>query len=203
MREEGVSSSVVSDSRVEMALDEATRFIDRVTGWFFEPREMTISLDGNGAPTIETPVPCIELEHITESEEQIDVEEVEVIGAPVQYGDCYPRLRRTDDHVFPAGRGNVVVSGVWGYTEEDGSRYGRTPLEIRRACLLLAMRLLPKLGDLNATNEARNRWRVIEEKTRDQSYKLKPLGTSVGFTGDPEIDGILIRYSRPFGMGAA
>ena len=78
---------------------------------------------------------------------------------------------------------------------------GRTPLAIRRACVLMVLRWLPELAGPES-EDARNRWRVIEERTRDQSFKLDKL-TEVGpFTGDPEIDRNLLRYRRPMAMGA-
>ena len=68
--------------------------------------------------------------------------------------------------------------------------------------MLLVLRWLSPLADDDG--EARHRWRILEERTRDQSYKLdRAPGTSRVFTGDPEIDGILLRYLRPHGLGAA
>ena len=103
--------------------------------------------------------------------------------------------------MFPKAAGNVEAAGTWGYTEDDGTPQGRTPAEIRRACMLLVLRWLSPLGTDDA--ETRNRWRIIEERTRDQSYKLDRVQQSGAFTGDPEIDGILGRFQRPFGLGAA
>jgi hypothetical protein len=91
---------------------------------------------------------------------------------------------------------------VWGYTEYDGTPLGRTPSEIRRACMLLALRGVPPLGD-DAAWDARNRWRLVSERTRDQSYQLSPADAFGALTGDPEADRILKRYRRPAGLGAA
>ena len=99
--------------------------------------------------------------------------------------------------------GSVELEGVFGYTEEDGTDLGRTPLEIRRACILLVIRLLPRLGDIDAVDDARNRWRLLSERTRDQSYTLAPLRREGELTGDIAIDDILARYMRPAGLGAA
>ena len=97
----------------------------------------------------------------------------------------------------------MELSGLWGYTEPDGTPEGRTPPAIRRACMLLVLRWLSPLGDEDAAGDARNRWRIVEERTRDQSYKLAPVRGSGAFTGDPEIDAILARNRRPLGLGAA
>ena len=64
----------------------------------------------------------------------------------------------------------------------------------------MVMRLLPPLADTDVTEDARNRWRIIEERTRDQSYKLDRAAPGP-LTGDPDIDRILLRYRRPMAMG--
>ncbi len=205
LRAEGVTEAQASDDRLLALIDEAGRLIDRVTGWFFEPRSMTFILDGRGAPSIEPPAPSIRLDRLAigGSDVSLDPDDLLVVGAPIQPGFDGPRLTLRHGRRFPRGRGNVEAEGLWGYTEDDGSPNGRTPLEIRRACMLLVLRALPPLGDADAVGDARNRWRIIEERTRDQSYRLDRVAQPGPFTGDPEIDGILARYRRPAGMGAA
>ena len=48
LRAEGVLESEASDERLEALLEEASGTIDRMTGWWFEPRELMIRLDGRG-----------------------------------------------------------------------------------------------------------------------------------------------------------
>ncbi|MCP4678734.1 MAG: hypothetical protein GY854_25135 [Deltaproteobacteria bacterium] len=207
MRAEGVTVAQASDERLGALIDEATMIIDQLTGWFFEPRVMRLYLDGPGTRSIEPPYPPIRVMRLTVDgkERSRDAEDLLVVGAPVQPGFYAPRLTLLDGTVFPKGDGNVSVRARWGYTEDDGSSNGRTPLAIRRACMMLVLRNLPLLADEDEVADARNRWRVIEEKTRDQSYKLDkttgPTG-SAALTGDPEIDTILLRYRRPSGLGA-
>lgn len=204
LRDEGVSVAQASDARLLALIDEAGRAIDSFTGWFFEPRNLTLRLDGRGTPSIEPPVPPIELTQLTVGGSEVSVAPVDlvVVGAPVQPGFDGPRLTRTRGRMFPKAAGNVEASGSWGYTEDDGTPQGRTPVEIRRACMLLVLRWLSPLGTDDA--EARHRWRIIEERTRDQSYKLDRVsGGGSTFTGDPDIDGIVGRYRRPPGLGAA
>ena len=93
-----------------------------------------------------------------------------VVGAPVGPGFDAPRLTWRYAR-FPRGFGNVVVGGRFGFTEPDGTPEGRTPPAIRRACVLVVLRGLDALGG-DAGFDARNRWRLVEERTRDQSYKL-------------------------------
>ena len=204
LRDESVSVAQASDDRLRALIDEAGRSIDSFTGWFFEPRRLTLRLDGRGTPTIEPPVPPIELLELKVGGTALSLApgDLLVVGAPVGPSFDGPRLARKSGFVFPRGEGNVEATGVWGYTEDDGSNHGRTPREIQQACMLLVLRWLSPLAFDDA--EARQRWRIVEERTRDQSYRLAPAtGARMAFTGDPDIDGILARYRRPPRLGGA
>ena len=98
----------------------------------------------------------------------------------------------------------MAAEGLWGFTEDDGTPTGRTPPAIRRATMLLVLRSMAPLSD-DASFEARSRWRIIEERTRDQSYRLDPARAAIAasLTGDPEIDAFLALYVRPTPLGAA
>ena len=174
MRSEGISPEQAGDERLGAHINEATRAIDRVTGWFFEPRAAVYRLDGRGAASIELPAPPIRLDVLAIDGDALptDPEDLVVIGAPVQPGFDGTRITLRHGRRFPRGQGNITVEGLFGYTEDDGSPHGRTPLEIRRACMMLVLRGLPPLGDADGAADARNRWRILEERTRDQSYKL-------------------------------
>lgn len=205
LRDEGVSVAQASDDRLLALIEEASRAIDSFTGWFFEPRSLTLRLDGRSTPSLELPVPPIRLDRLALGQSDISTapDDLVIVGAPVQPGFDAPRITRTHKRVFPKGSGNVTAEGLWGYTEDDGSPEGRTPLEIRRACMLLVLRWLSPLAE--GDTEARSRWRILEERTRDQSYKLDRVASGIvaSFTGDPDIDGIVARYRRPPGLGAA
>ena len=205
LRAEGVTVAEASNPRLRDLLDEATSLIDRVTGWFFEPRLATLRLDGRGAPSLELPVPPIRVDQliVTGAELSLAFDDLVVVGAPVSPGFDSPRLTLRHGRRFPRGRGNVLVEGLWGFTEADGTPEGRTPPAIRRACMLLVLRSLAPLAD-NAAFEARSRWRIIEERTRDQSYKLdRAAASNATLTGDPEVDALLAPYVRPAPLGAA
>lgn len=206
LRAEGVTAAEASDARLELLLDEASQLIDRVTGWFFEARSLTLQLSGRGAPSLELPVPPIRLDRLLlgSVELSLDPSQLLVVGAPIQPGFDGPRVTRRHGRVFPRGHGNVVAEGLWGFTEQDGTPTGRTPPAIRRATMLLVLRSMAPLAD-DASFEARSRWRIIEERTRDQSYRLDPSKTSAAasLTGDPEVDALVGLYVRPAPIGAA
>jgi hypothetical protein len=221
LRAEGVSTAAAADDRLTSLLAEACPVIDRVTGWFFEPRPATFYLDGRGSRSIEPPVPAIRLDRLVIhgghrpfaihgrtvpfdllGAVPVAPEDIRIVGAPVVEPFEGPSIHLVHWHRFPPGIGNIEVSGLWGYTEADGSPTGRTPLSIRRAAMLLVLRQIPKLAGSESA-DARNRWRLIEERTRDQSYRLAPLDAAGALTGDPEVDQLLYPYRRPFGLGAA
>lgn len=204
LRDEGLAASQLSDARADDLLDEASRFVDACTGWVFEPRPWTFVMDGRGTPTIEPPLPPIALSGLTTDGRPLSLApgNLHVVGAPVGPGFEGPRLTRRHGQVFGRGEGNVVAEGIWGYTESDGTPFGRTPRSIRRATLLLVLRWSAPLGEEDAVAEARDRWRIVEERTRDQHYKLGPIPHGP-LTGDPEIDTLLLRFRPPAQLGAA
>ena len=86
LRGEGITEAQASDARLQTLIEEATAAIDRITGWFFEPRELTVYMDGRGNPSIEPPYPPINLVELTMNERLLNLDngEVVIIGAPVQ-----------------------------------------------------------------------------------------------------------------------
>jgi hypothetical protein len=218
VRAEGVSSASAADARVLALIDEATRTIDRVTGQYFESRQATYRFDGRGTPTIELPVPPIRLSSLRVDYEgrqpfpflsgypfefSLDPTSLVIVGAPVRPNFDGARLTMRHGLFFPKGHGNVSAEGAWGYTEDDGTPGGCTPPAVKRACILLVLRGLLPLAD-DAAFEARSRWRILEERTRDQSYRLDAnRGGGLWLTGDPEVDTLLTPYVRVSPLGAA
>lgn len=203
LRAEGVTEAQADDVRLGKLIWAASTEIDRVTGWFFEPRDARFVLDGRGTPTLELPVPPIRLDELLVwgSPSSLDPASILVVGAPVGAGFDVPRITRRGG-IFPRGRGNIELVGRFGFTEADGSPEGTVPPLIYRACVLLVLRWLDPMAE-EAAFDARNRWRLLEERTRDQSYKLSPHGLTLGLSTDPELDAILQRYRRPAPIGAA
>jgi len=203
IRDEGFSIAEISDERARRALDEASAMIDAVTGQFFAPRALSLVLEGRGAPSLWLPVPILRLDSLVVQGApwSTDEDDLAIVGGPVTPGADGPRLTRHWG-VFPRGA-SIRVEGLWGYTEPDGTPRGRTPLAIRRACLLLLTRLASPLAN-DASTDARTQWRIVEERTRDQSIRLAdPSARAPVLTGDAEIDGLLWPYTRRPGFGAA
>jgi len=105
--------------------------------------------------------------------------------------------------VWLPGTQNIILEGLFGYTEPDGTLVGTTPELIRHVTKLLVLRELPVMTDLSRREERQRRWRLVSERTRDQGYSLEALQAQGAFTGDREIDVILASFSRPPQLGAA
>ena len=104
------------------------------------------------------------------------------------------------DLFFPSGVQNVNVTGLFGFTDPDGSPCGCTPEQIRWATTLLVAREVPKLA--SDDRDEIKRHRMLSEKTRDQSYQLQ-AATEGALTGDRSIDDLLLPYFRPIQLGSA
>ncbi len=201
LRAEGVTIAQADDVRLARLIEEASALIDRLTGWFFAPRERALRMSGRGTAALEPPVPPIRLDRLVVGGVELPIAEVVIVGAPVEPGFDAPLLALRGG-VFPRGVANVEAMGLWGYTEPDGTPFGRTPPAIRRATMLLVRQWLAPLLSADA-DDARLRARLIEERTRDQSYRLAPMSSDAALVGDPDLADLLAPYCRPMGLGAA
>jgi hypothetical protein len=112
-----------------------------------------------------------------------------------------PSLRQN----FPRSAQNVSVTGLFGYTDPDGTPLGRTPDSIRQATMLLVRRELGSLSDGDTTFDLQEGHRVKRIKTRDQEieYSDERMDGALTVTGDGAIDRLLSMYIRPIRLGAA
>lgn len=225
LRAEGVTDAAASDARLESLIALAGSYIERVTGRFFEPRAQVLRVDGTGSRVLPLGHPIVRVDailidsspfspgdlpidpdfyrvynrHLTQGlllPDDRDHPRIELVGGE----EPFPGLGRL---AWPRGQQNVEVRGVFGYTEPDGSATGRTPELIRHVTKLLVLRELPLLADLDRREDAQRRWRLTSERTRDQAYTLEALRLTGAFTGDPEIDNVLVAFVRPADFGAA
>ena len=224
----------VSDARLMLALIKASKFIELVTRRFFEPRFLDLAVDGknSGAIQLSAGTPIIGVDtiryattHLLLSSLAADASSYRVYSRHLSEGLLQPDDRNNPkielyglqdymtiyslaDLRFPRGQQNIQVSGVFGYTDPDGSPSGCTPVLLKEAAIRLALRYVSKLTDSNAQQDQRFGWRVTMEKTREQSIQYSPgamgglsAGAAVGaFSGDPFIDNILGLYLAPPGM---
>jgi hypothetical protein len=148
-----------------------------VTGWFFEPRLLTLRLDGARRAEHRAARAAASASTGSYSAARSCRSTFERAASssarPSSPASTARASRCATVACSRVADGNVVVEGLWGFTEDDGTPTGRTPPAIRRATMLLVLRSMAPLAD-DASFEARSRWRIIEERTRDQSYRLDP-----------------------------
>lgn len=222
IRDEGVTVTAYDDARVSSAILLASQLIETFTGRWFEPRSLDFHVDGTGKRSIHLDQPIIEVSELYLDDTAYDlVDDVAVYNRHISEGLLEPddrenpRLelvyplessvyyRAAGLRVFPEGQQNIRIVGTFGYTDPDGTASGKTPDLIRHVCKLIAIRNLAPKGAPVTGVPSSAFWRVSEMKTRDQTIKFSgasasSLGrASVGlYTGDPEIDQILLRYRR-------
>lgn len=223
-------------------IDRATTMIDSICRQWFEPRYAQFVFNGTDHDQLWLDLPICALLALLQDDTVVDLGDVEVynrhltrgqlnpddrMNPKVSYALDYPpgyrgRRRRiyADSALFGAGRKNVLLKGVFGYTELGPGNYagetvtdsqlplsyGQTPAEIKRAALLLALTFMLPAAD---QQDAFLQNRVTQIKTRDQSISFSDMSSSnsgdasFGLTGNIEVDNILMRYSGPLRMGAA
>lgn len=200
MRAEGLPVGRADDDRVADLIAEMSWQIDTVCGWWFEPRDRVLSLDGLGVRSLWLPAPIIRLDEVTVGGVRIDTSTGAVVygGCPTGPQKPLPRLDRAPrGGCWPRGQRNITIRGVFGYTEDNGTAYGRTPFAIRRACEMMVLR-----GARPLDSDADERWRgrIVEQKTNRQMIKFSavdPASAVVAWDDDPEISRLLGRYRRP------
>jgi hypothetical protein len=148
--------------------------------------------------------------HLSQSmhrEDDRDSPRIEMIRHPseVAYPYSYPIASSGNDlrQSRRTGAQQIVVSGVFGYTMRElrGCPVGATPPAIRRANVLLALRDLPKAATQGI--DPSKAQTIKREKTREQEVEYDTgssgqvsSGSYAPFTGDPEIDRLLLSYCK-------
>lgn len=222
----------VTDVNLYRLAARASRMIERVTKRYFTPRYQVVRVGGNSARKLLLGPAIVSLSSVgidTEPTQRgdlvvdlnllriynrhlaqnlIDPDDrndpmIEFVHSDDLYGIRFIPFRGISlrSLAHPIGVQNIHVRGVFGYTDPDGSPWGDTPDLIQHACRLICAREAPKLGT-DAREDAMNRWRVTQEKTRDNTIQLADPRKWGEFFGDPEIDSILVSFVRPPSMGS-
>lgn len=214
----------------QRAIEAASRNVERLTGRFFFPRYMTVKhtvrpdssqvwLDepivGVGAISLEVTGLYI----TTPTEYQLDISLVRVFNRhltnllspddrdnpKIQLVGSTPEGELPTVSRFPEGAKNVLITGVFGYTDPDGGPFGQVPLQLQEVILGLAYRQLQ--DPLGLDPMLQNPGRVKMAKTRDQQIQFDTSGSAgdpgSSLTGDPRLDNILLGYCRPPHVGVA
>lgn len=233
IREQGYAIGTYPDAKVQSAIQRTTSIIDKLCRQWFEPRYKRVSLDAKRIDQLWVKIPIIAIQEAKIDEEVLDLDEFEIYNRHLTHGIVNPD-DRADPRIawgdgrepidvrrlygggrFPKARKSVICRGVFGYTDvgpegyvgETADRsqipitFGVTPEAIKQAATKLTLKYMLTFEDAQDLLKA---GKVIEEKTRDQSYKLASPSTadaSYGLTGDTEVDNILVMYQAPFDIG--
>lgn len=219
LRDEGVPVSVADDARLQLLIARASRYVDKFTQRYFLPRDLVVSLDGTGLRSIHLDIPIVTITAAQIDEVVLDLDDLLIYNRHITQGLTFPDDRedprievRQSLHdverfalgleVFPIGQHNVHLTGVFGYTEPDGSPYGSVPPLICEATKMLVMRELAPKYTAGPLDDWWMSHAIVEMKTRDQTIKfaspstLGPAGPGL-YTGDRRIDNILMQYRLP------
>lgn len=105
--------------------------------------------------------------------------------------------------IFPKGRQNIFFEGVFGYTDPDGTAFGKTPDLIRQVTCRLVTRDLRLDSDACEKLMDKVKFRISSDKEGKSTIKLQNLWLKGAFTGDSELDNILMMFKRPIRIGIA
>jgi len=215
LRDEGLTDTVkYTDAMLNKRIAYWSRQIESWLGRWFEPRSMIIDVDGQGSWELQLDFPIVQVQKVTLLDQEFPITEVytyELADLVVYNRHITQGLIQPDDRedprigniYFPKGRLNVRLQGVFGYTNTVGA----TPVEIERVVTLLVLRDKEGLASPKRNSSLLSGLAgvVLEERTDDHSYKIgaptRSMGTLSYYTGDPEIDQILMTYRRPLHIG--
>ena len=150
-----ITEAAYPDPVVDEAIALAVRVIDQKAGQWFESRDKTLSLTGNGINDLKLPVPAIEITSVTIDEEELDSEYYKI----KKTADGVNRFLRHKLGVWPQDS-EIEVEGRFGKVEEDES----VPPEAKRLCMILAVKFLKDEADQPDFKS---------ERFKDHSYTLQ------------------------------
>ena len=210
VRDEGLSAAVADDARVTALIREASEWIDRMAGWWFEERTQTLRLDGKGTRWLHLPAPILEVTEVRRVYRQASPDQSSVLDDDlyVVYDRADPddrwnaKLTLYEGMSWEDGLQNYEVDGTFGFVDDDGAGGTETPLPIRRACMLLVVRNASGIATAGgAMSSLGGDVRSITVQGRSQTWGGPTSAQTL--SGLPEVDRILAQYRAPMSMVAA
>lgn len=226
----GLSVGEYTVKQVRGALAKSTALLERWTGRRFRAEYRAIKVDGGGGMKVRLREPVIAVEKIELEDDSLSYStllaweyNLHVYNRHIRCGQLNP-----DDRINPRieyantfrpmgavgyfgdGSQDIKVTGVFGYTEPDGSPTGSTPAVVRDLAIAVALLNVDGAGGPEAW-KTKNKWKLTEERTRDQTVKYGGGGSQNGsmyvgpgstayFTGDPDLDAAILRLKVGPGM---
>lgn len=211
---EGLDQVKYPPALVNSRIAVASRMIDEFTGRWFEARQMTMDIDGTGTYELHLDTPIVSVDEVVLLDREFPVtkvftfelDDLVIYNRHIAQGMVEPDDRENPmlgNVYFPKGRMNIRLTGAFGYTDGNGN----TPDLIKRACILMVLRDKEPLASRGRQNSllVGLGGPLKSERTDDHEYELAVSEVSMGsrayFTGDPEIDQLLLNFRRPPKLG--
>lgn len=206
-RERGLAVTVL-DYRIAMELQRASEYVERYCGRVFSSWKRSMILETDEAGVLRFPSPCCWLQSIKDPKgTELVLSEMKLYSRALRSETGSPSFGEDDrdnsrvEYGWIGKRTRYTVTGVFGYTDPDGSEVGMTPDGIQWAVIQTGFTYLANAVGGSSPLPLD---RIIEEKTATQSYKLSdnPEWASQVTAGDTEIARVLNQYRRPMQVGA-
>jgi len=219
LRDEGITTTELSNDRALSLILGWQQWIDKATGQFFTPKELTLDFDGDGSRLLQLPVPIITCNALYINDDftnALATSQYAVYNrrGPVQDDRKNPCIKlksaasgsysiftsnASNGGIFAIGDMNIRVQGIWGYTESDDS----TPIPIKRALRILVLTSKELLSDDDldqlkvgrVIEEVTDRHRITYSDLYDRLHAWNP-------TGITEVDLALRMYRAPMHIDA-
>lgn len=218
----GFTDPPYTDPQVTSAIARIDAYIESVTKNFFEPRTLTLNIDGSGTNVLMMPYPIITITSVKEGGEyEVDLSDLKIYNRHLQglrnwdqddrtnpkiefVRDSFPYFERYSGYQsgFTPGSQNWEIIGTFGYRDYDPLDLvnGQIPPMIKEAAEWLLSRFLaPKGGP--KFQQAWAGHSLKKTKTRTQECELG--GAIVagklhgGLTGDWYLDQLLSMFVAP------
>lgn len=194
----------------QVAADSAA-YIESNTHRVFHPEYVSFKHDGVDSRNLPISLPIIGIESVY-TDYYLD-QDPELLEDYVVYARHLQGLRSPDDRDAPQielfetdatklkyGNQNIIITGVFGYTEHNGTPVGTTPPRIMQATSILSHMFA--MDPLGIDNSVWNVSSISEAETRDQRIKFNANmaaseGGQLGLSGNKILDDIIIAYKRP------
>lgn len=211
IRAEGITEAVMSDSRAESVAKAAARAVDAFCRcWFYDRtygEGTELYLDGTGRDVLHLPAPIISIEQVacdyTGTRAFEEVQSSTYVAYDSDEDARNPKVVRisgdpnavkvgTFDAVWPKGRRNVRLRCHLGWLEDDA-----TPIAITRAVMRMVSHEKELIGSDYGTDARLERMGAVRSvTTHNRSVSYADVVVAGGLTGDPMVDGTLVRYRR-------
>jgi len=181
-----------TDAKLTECISFVQGYIETLTKQFFNLRELTLTVDSEGGKIVVMPCPIVSITKIEVDEglgfKEYDLSLFNIYNRFYPDDRFYPKIEKING-LFPSGRMKVRVTGSFGFLDENLN----TPREIKMITKMLCLTWLA--GVKQAKDKIREGKRYFD---KNESYERRIAESmSIGhLTQDPEIDNILIRFTR-------